>query len=899
MENPWERFLWLSPALDLNILFESEVNPSGEVECDEDIRVDLNVSVLRFGRNPVDVIMVMDRSGSMSWGGRVDTSEAWDIVVDENTAFIADGSGGLRTADVSVPRLPSLSDQYNSAGTSYDVAFENGFAFLADSSSGMHVVNVQNPNNIFQVSTETGLGSVFGVDVLNDFVFVASTTSGVVYDITTTTYSNSNLRIGYTSSQLWLAQSFIPNVATLDGVRLYLRRYGNPSDLTVHVRETIEGSDIASVVYPAGSVRIGGYDWENIDFATSVSLTPGNTYFIVLTTTSQSTSNYYRWARRSSDSYPDGEAFQQTIPQGGDMLLRTYHYGGGLSVLDVSNKNDPVLVGNYVTDDAQDTLVQGNIVYLADGVDGLKIFDVSTPSNPSLLGEVDTTDAWKIAVSGGFAFVADQSSGLRIIDVSTPTNPILEATYNTPGLAFDVWVEGNLAFVADDSSLQVLDVSTPSAPVFVKSFATPYTYRGLFVQNNVAFLAADDYGLITIDLGIGPRIDQAKAAGSIFLDYNLWKEQDQTGLVSFSASATLDQGLTETFDDVNNALYGLIASGGTDIESGIDRATTELISGANQNPDAIKVQVLLSDGQSNEGDSEAAAQDAADEGIVIYTIAFGLDADQDELQTIADTTGGLSYFAENESALAELYIIIAEEIGELAAEGNTQTATDTNLLIPILDGTTITDFDGGIPLQIGEQNFVYFDIGTLNYQNPTWSGYYVFRFDCNNSFSCSDENYFIPPDGTVFEWKDINGVPQDPLEWDMNISILIKYRDLTLTVFGADPIASSGIWLDINAINHGFLATDTTQVEILLDDPHNGTVLNSVPVSAFACGTQEPGCGVFHELFFDVDSFQEGNLYAVINRDQTILECPNNNVVHIYCSTTESEFLVVKLWVWK
>jgi len=371
-------------------------------------------------------------------------------------------------------------------------------------------------------------------------------------------------------------------------------------------------------------------------------------------------------------------------------------------------------------------------------------------------------------------------------------------------------------------------------------------------------------------------------------------------LSSFSSSATLDQGLTTNRQDVNNALYALVASGSTNMADGIRNATTELTASSRQNPNAKKFQVMLSDAQANTGDNPAiAAQEAKDKNVVIFTIGFGSDADANQLGTIAGITGGQYYFASDQNALAALYIIIAEEIGELAGGGQTQVVKDANLLVPIPDGATILDYDGGSFLQIGNRGYLYYFIGDLNKDRQTWSGYFTLTFDCNSNFSCSDTNRVLPPDGTFFEWKDANGMPRPPLPWDSNAIVFLKYRDLTVNVLNAEPGTHGNILMDINAVNAGYLSTPATQVEVLLDNPLTGTVLNAVAVQPFSCGKKEPGCALYNELFFDVDSYQEGELFVVINRNRSIPECFNNNVVRVFCSTTKSEFLVMRLWVWK
>lgn len=1034
---------WFSAASDANIGFSSKVTPSGTVQCDQNIRVDLNVSALSFGRKPVDLMMVMDRSGSMSWGGIVSGTSSRQLWLDANYAYIADGSGGLRSIRIDNPSLPLFYDQYNTPGTSYDDAKDSNFVYIADGASGFRIINAADPANLVSVSTVGSIGTAKGVAFAGNYSFVATANAGPIFDVTTTTTPNADLRLGYNSSESWLGQSFTTNNGVITGVEVLIRRNGNPSDLNVHLRSSINGTDLSSVAVVASSIPTSD-TWIDANFPTPVPLTPGSIYYAVLTTSSQSTSNFYYWRYRNSNVYGGGQAYQQSSGLSGDLTLKTYVFGG-LEVIDVSNKNAPFLAGTYSTQDAQKVFSLGNYLYFSDGVKGFKIFDVNAPRTPVLLGQLSTAFAQGLFVLGNTAFVADDSSGLRIVNVTNKSSPSLLATYNTPNIARDVWIDSNRAYVADSNSLQIIDVANPVSPTFLMEFATPYTYQGIVIRNNWAFIATGSTGLVTLDLSTGPRINQAKAAGSQFLDYNLWKSQDQLGLVSFSTSASMDHNLTNNHADVNATLYSLVAGGSTTIESGIRAAMPELISllaistaqdtrlrigysagestagqsflqignrsisgaklylqkvgspgdlnlslrssigGSNltagtitagsvstgsynwytisfsssvalsdnttyyivasttsqsssnyyqwgrnsadaywagtayqqsgsqsgdmtaqiayvptdQNPNALKFQLLMSDGQADAGNNQAAAQDANQLGIIIFTVAFGADADQNALQTIANLTGGQSYFASDQNTLTALYTLIAEQIGEIASAGKTQTVLDSNLWVPIPSGATVTDFNGGSFRKIGDQNYVYYFVDDLNGAKRTWSGYFILRYNCDSNYACNDQNRFLPPDGTFFEWKDANGIQQSPLPWDNNTALFVQYRDLTLNVFSADPGSGSNVLMDINVINAGYLSTNGSKVEILLNNPISGTVLNSVNVFPFSCGLKQTGCSSFFQLFFDLDSKQQGDLYAVINRDHNNSECPNNDVVRVLCTATQSEFFVLKLWTWK
>lgn len=153
----------------------------------------------------------------------------------------------------------------------------------------------------------------------------------------------------------------------------------------------------------------------------------------------------------------------------------------------------------------------------------------------------------------------------------------------------------------------------------------------------------------------GPQpITAAKEAGKAFVDimeeYSDESISHQVGLVSYSSSATLDEGLTSDYQDVRYAIDSMSANGYTGIGDAIAVAAQELQ--LNGRPNSVKVIVLLSDGKANAcpgcssppceelckqyaEDMANAACAATEGGINFFTVALGTDADADLMKYIA------------------------------------------------------------------------------------------------------------------------------------------------------------------------------------------------------------------------------------------------------------------------
>jgi Ca-activated chloride channel family protein len=100
-------------------------------------------------------------------------------------------------------------------------------------------------------------------------------------------------------------------------------------------------------------------------------------------------------------------------------------------------------------------------------------------------------------------------------------------------------------------------------------------------------------------------------------------EGNEVGLVLFSGAAFVQFPLTSDFATARMFLDAaqpeLISRAGTALAEAIEIAIT----GFNEDRATQKVIVLLTDGENHEGDALAAAQQAAEQGIIAYTIGFG------------------------------------------------------------------------------------------------------------------------------------------------------------------------------------------------------------------------------------------------------------------------------------
>ena len=691
--------------------FDSNVTKGGvpvtQITCDETYKVSFSISAQGGERtDPIDIMLTMDKSGSMAWNGRDSTPSdtGISVFVDEanDTAYMGTNSRIYRfDVNSNTGALSHLSDT-TSIYEPFGMDVSGNYLIVADGDAG---VTVMNKNTLAVIRTIGGSGdskeisTARSVVVDGDYIYVAasgtaSTIPSPVFDASMTSSRNEEERIGYDASQSWSAQSFVPNISDINGVRVELQKYGSPGDLTVHLRSTITGADLpnGTATVSASSIASGSYNQVDIDFPASVSVTPGQTYYLALTTTSQSSSNYYRWGSRElnwSNPYGDGAMWRCTSGgscddrdrSGGwlsfyyeDARFRVYRYGfvvGGLVIIDKSDA-DPANwsiagslydTGSGVLDESTDISVSGDYAYITQGSggsgpEGLWVIDVSDKANPAMTGFVAATNPSAVSISGDYAFVADEGNGVRVIDVSNKSSPSVSTTVGGIGTVDDIGVYDSEAYVtsltgagATGYAVQVLDISDPPNTALDRTYYAWFEIAGssayaLYVGQNFLFMPTDyQDALISMGRELGHKMYTAREAAKEFVLYPDWESPlDKLGVASYAnGSSTLEHQLVDADAanklSVNAAIDTMLAYGGTPMHLGLEEALDELLDSGRGRVDALQFVILLADGQSDSGTQASidtqVARALANE-VYIFTIGLGGDVDDTQLTDIAE-----------------------------------------------------------------------------------------------------------------------------------------------------------------------------------------------------------------------------------------------------------------------
>lgn len=144
--------------------------------------------------------------------------------------------------------------------------------------------------------------------------------------------------------------------------------------------------------------------------------------------------------------------------------------GLGLTVMDISDPNQPVVVGRTPAFAILNEVVaSGDYVYAAARPFGeLWVIKVSDPANPIPVSSDNSYWIWSLSTDGSYLYAGTfgGNGGLHVYDIANPAAPQEVGHLNTGAFPDDMDVSGDLVFIGDlDGGLVIVDVSDPTLPV--------------------------------------------------------------------------------------------------------------------------------------------------------------------------------------------------------------------------------------------------------------------------------------------------------------------------------------------------------------------------------------------------------------------------------------------------
>ena len=281
---------------------------------------------------------------------------------------------------------------------------------------------------------------------------------------------------------------------------------------------------------------------------------------------------------------------------------------------------------------------------------------------------------WLLAVVAlGVGYVATQLWGRRATVRFTQVDLLDRVAPSRPG-----WRRHVIA------ALMLLGLSAG-----VVAIARPVSASSERTESEGRILLLFDVSLSMMATDVSPtRLDAAKEAARQFVDQV--DDDVEVGLISFSGNVTVEVDPTLDRERLDQGIEELELAESTAIGDALATGTNLLVSLADDQDGADEeiapgAMVLLTDGETTVGrDTQAGAQEAADAGVPVFTIAFGtaegsitdpvsgeelpVPVQPAPLEEVAATTEGAAYEAATATELNDAYERIQDSLGETLGE---------------------------------------------------------------------------------------------------------------------------------------------------------------------------------------------------------------------------------------
>ncbi len=207
----------------------------------------------------------------------------------------------------------------------------------------------------------------------------------------------------------------------------------------------------------------------------------------------------------------------------------------GFKIIDIRDKKNPKLTGDYVSGDNKKKSVQGLVIdgsyaYLNSTVlfedheeSALEIIDIKDKANPALAGSCPVEGQPNgLFVQGDYAyannsfydFQKDDYSGkssFLVINIKDKKKPVVAGSCEVPANSWSVYAKGGFAYLSSstfdeetkqylNSYLQVIDISSPENPSLAGKCSIPGGAWELDKKDDFLFVSNNEGGILAVDI---------------------------------------------------------------------------------------------------------------------------------------------------------------------------------------------------------------------------------------------------------------------------------------------------------------------------------------------------------------------------------------------------------------
>ena len=264
-------------------------------------------------------------------------------------------------------------------------------------------------------------------------------------------------------------------------------------------------------------------------------------------------------------SYDDPLGTAEAVVMKGDYALVAYGQRE-LQIINVADPANPFRANGFYAPNrpgggygqpapeviASDLLLDGEILYLADGVSGLQVLDMTQPAEPMRVGYLQTSAAalrlslnkplitaygqsqkWdininnpavptlvatgeapaidpvvmEVASSENFVYVGSDKHGLDVLDITDPTQPKHVAELELIPSIKDIAIDGNTLLLANYSDgAQIVDISNPTQPTIIGNVLTGQNSYGVAIAGDRGYVVARNLHIFDLSVPASPRL---------------------------------------------------------------------------------------------------------------------------------------------------------------------------------------------------------------------------------------------------------------------------------------------------------------------------------------------------------------------------------------------------------
>ena len=386
-----------------------------------------------------------------------------------NLMYVADWFSGLHIYDISNPNNIKHVSNYHTKGSSKGVLVHNGIAFVGDDDHGLQIIDVSDINNPQWISELATTGLAYTMKLIGTILYLADHRGGFhIIDVSNIQHP---VRLGGidTPGKAWAIDVFKGRAYVADdstGLLVF--------DVTTPTKPRL-----------TGQFNPGG-------FAEDIKIHNGIAYVAFFD------KGLYLLNLDSPDkpkliSHLDIPGNARGIELDGNDEHYAYisSWYAGLQIVDIKNKQQPVITGHYDTDGATWGTVQNNdIIFALDWWEGIKSINIKNKQKPSYISRYQAKEAiTDLAIKGNYIFTTNNHSGLQVHDIRNPLNPMWITGLDLPGSSSSISIANNHAFIQSSTKIIVVDINNPFRIKQIAEIKSNQAITDFHLTKNIAYIS--------------------------------------------------------------------------------------------------------------------------------------------------------------------------------------------------------------------------------------------------------------------------------------------------------------------------------------------------------------------------------------------------------------------------